>query len=197
MATDSPKFSLSTLSTREIVIIVGTLFAAICYGFYMFEYSVQAKKMTRLDRQLQEKQASIEIFQKALIDSSHIDKAKVEIDKIKGEIIVLQETLERGKSRLAGQDMEILNEIQSEADFYGVFLKSMKTSERNIARVGLRLREVSLILEMECDYDALKNFVGSLKDLPAIITIQSLETTRVEKILPKIESRLHLNVIVL
>jgi hypothetical protein len=52
-------------------------------------------------------------------------------------------------------------------------------------------------MEIESDYDSLKNFIASLKNFPAVITIQSLETTRDEKILPKLESRLHIKVIVL
>ena len=60
-----------------------------------------------------------------------------------------------------GQDAEILNELQNEADFFGVFLKSMRTKERFIKRSGMRLKEVSLIMEMESDYDALKNFIAS------------------------------------
>ena len=52
-------------------------------------------------------------------------------------------------------------------------------------------------MEMESDYDALKNFIASLGNSPAVIDIESLETKRVEKILPKVESRLHLKVMVL
>ena len=73
----------------------------------------------------------------------------------------------------------------------------MQTSEKFVNRSGLRLKEVSLIMEMESDYDALKNFIASLGKSTAVIDIESLETKRVEKILPKIESRLHLKVMVL
>ncbi|MZH03696.1 MAG: hypothetical protein F3745_09975 [Nitrospinae bacterium] len=59
------------------------------------------------------------------------------------------------------------------------------------------MKEVSLVMEVESDYDSLKKFVTSSKNFPAVITIQSLETLRNEKILPKLESRLHIKVVVL
>ncbi len=95
------------------------------------------------------------------------------------------------------QGLEILDGLQSKADFYGVFLKSIKTTEKNLSQAGLHLKEVSLLMDVESDYDALKKFIGALKNLPAIITIESLEATRKEKILPKLESRLHIKAIVL
>jgi Tfp pilus assembly protein PilO len=197
MATETAKFDISKLSIREIVIMIGTLLSAIGYGFYQFEYSVQTKKLTKLERQLQEVQASVGALQNVTAHSAGIDQTNIQITKIKGEIDAIQSDIEKAKSRLTGQDTEIFNSLQSEADFYGVFLKSIKSSERNLSRAGLRLKEVSLIIEVESDYDALKSFIASLKDLPAVITIQSLETTRDEKLLPKLESRLHIKVIVL
>ncbi|MEK9627562.1 MAG: hypothetical protein VW455_00925 [Nitrospinota bacterium] len=73
----------------------------------------------------------------------------------------------------------------------------MRTSEKYVNRRGLRLKEVSLIMEMESDFDALKKFIASLAESNAVIDIESIETKRVEKILPKVESRLHLKVMVL
>ncbi len=197
MAVETPKFDLSKLTTREIVIMLTTILSAIGYGFYQFEYTVQIKKLSKLEQQSKEVQVSIEAFQKILIDPSRVNQTLAQITKIKDEIDELQTSIEKTKIRLTGQDMEILNGLQNEADFYGVFLKSMKTSERNLSRAGLRLKEVSLVMEVESDYDALKNFIASIKKIPAVITIQSLETTRNEKILPKLESRLHIKVIVL
>jgi Tfp pilus assembly protein PilO len=197
MATETAKFDISKLSIREIIIMIGTLLSAIGYGFYQFEYSVQTKKLTKLEIQLRELQTSIGALQIVLTHSASIDQTKIQIKTIKGEIDTIQSDIEKSKSRLKGQDTEILNSLQSEADFYGVFLKSIKSSETNLSRAGLRLKEVSLIIEVESDYDALKSFIASLKDLPAVITIQSLETTRDEKLLPKLESRLHIKVIVL
>ncbi len=180
-----------------MVIMVATLLFAVGYGFYEFEYKVQVKKIKKYNEQSRQVQASIGALQKILVDPARTKQTKIQIKKVKDEITELQTTIEKAKTRLTGQDMEFLNDLQNEADFYGVFLKSMKTSERNLSRAGLRLKEVSLVMEIESDYDALKNFVASLKNFPAVITIQSLETTRDEKILPKLESRLHIKVIVL
>ena len=52
-------------------------------------------------------------------------------------------------------------------------------------------------MEMESDYDSLKSFIALLGTFPAVLDIESLETTRNEKIIPKVESRLHLKVMVL
>ncbi|MBT3922837.1 MAG: hypothetical protein HOF21_09710 [Nitrospina sp.] len=197
MAANTPKFDLSKISIREIIIVVGTFLFAVGYGFYEFEYIPQMKKFADLEKQSKEVQASIGAFQKILINPSKIKKTTAQIKKIKNEIEEMQAAIEKTKSRLKGQGIEILSNLQGEADFYGVFLKSMKTSEKNLSRAGLRLKEVSLVMEIESDYNALKSFVASLKDFPAVITVESLETTRNEKILPKLESRLHIKVIVL
>jgi|FLOH01.1.fsa_nt_gi Tfp pilus assembly protein PilO len=197
MATKPEKSDLKNLSIRELVIIVGTLLSAVGYGFYQFEYTVQTKKIKKLNEQSTETQASIGALQQVLISPARTQKTKAEIEKTQEEIVELQTAIEKTKARLTGQDLEILNELQNQADFYGVFLKSIKTSENNLSRAGLRLKEVSLVMEVESDYNALKKFLVSLKNLPAVITIQSLETTRNEKILPKLESRLHIKVIVL
>lgn len=197
MATKPAKSDLKNLSIREIAIIVGTLVSAIGYGFVEFEYKVQTKKIEKLEKQSKEIQATTGAFQKALITPARTKKTKAEIILLKDEIIELQSTIERIKARLTGQDLEILDELQSEADIYGVFLKSIKTNERSISQAGLNLKEVSLVMEVEGDFDALKKFVTSFKNFPAVITIQSLETIRDEKILPKLGSRLHIKVIVL
>lgn len=194
---EAAKFDLTKLSIREIVIIAVTLLSATGYGFYTFEYSVQTKKIARIKKENREVQTAISAFQKILINPAQIKRTEVQIKTITNEIKEMQATIEKTKERLAGKDLNILNDLQSEADFYGVFLKTMKTSEKKFSRAGLRLKEVSLIMEIESDYNSLKSFVGSLKNFPAVITIQSLETNRNEKILPKLDSRLHIKVIVL
>lgn len=197
MTSKTAKFDIKSLSIRELVIIIGTLLSAVGYGFYQFEYTVQTKKIKALGKKSTETKAAIGAFQKVMVSSARIQKTKTEIITVEDEIIELQTSIEKTKTRLTGQDLEILNELQSEADFYGVFLKSIKITEKNLSRAGLLLKEVSLLMDVESDYDALKNFIGSLKNLPAVITIESLETTRNEAILPKLESRLHIKVIVL
>jgi hypothetical protein len=121
----------------------------------------------------------------------------VQIVLIKEDISKLEQEIDKAKGRLKGQDAEILNELQNEADFFGVFLKPMQTKESFISRSGMRLKEVSPVMEMESDYNALKSFIASLDTFPAVLNIESLETKRNEKNLPKVESRLHLKVMVL
>lgn len=197
MATKSSVPDLKNLTLREIAILAVILLSGVGYGYYQFEYTVQIKKIQQLEKQSVEVQASIGALQKTLISPARTKKTKAEIIAVTEELTELQTSIEKTKARLTGQDLEILNALQDEADFYGVFLKSIKTSERNLSRAGLNLKEVSLVMEVESDFDSLKKFVTSLKDFPAVITVQSLETNRDEKILPKLDSRLHIKVIVL
>ena len=60
-------------------------------------------------------------------------KTKAEIVLVKGDISKLEQEIEKAKDRLNGQDIVIINDLQSEADFYGVFLKSMRTSEKTLS----------------------------------------------------------------
>ena len=101
-------------------------------------------------------------FQSILIDPGK-GKNRAQIVLIKEDISKLEQEIDKAKGRLKGQDAEILNELQNEADFFGVFLKSMRNRERFIKRSGMRLKEVSLVMEMESDYDALKSFIASLE----------------------------------
>jgi hypothetical protein len=78
-----------------------------------------------------------------------------------------------------------------------VILKSIRSSEKLVKRGSLKLKEVSLFMDMEADFDALKNFIDFLGTISAVLEIESLVTKRNEKILPKAESRLHLKVMVL
>ena len=71
----------------------------------------------------------------------------------------------------------------------------MRTKESFLSRSGMRLKEVSL--EMESDYNGLKSFIASLDTFPAVLNIESLETEKNKKILPKVESRLHSKFMVL
>ena len=73
----------------------------------------------------------------------------------------------------------------------------MRSSEKLVKRGSLKLKEVSLFMDMEADFDSLKNFIDSLGTFLAVLDIESLETKRNEKILPKVESSLHLKVMVL
>jgi Tfp pilus assembly protein PilO len=191
------KSDLKNLSLREFMIIGLTLVFGLGYGYYEFEYTTQNNKLDKVMNEMAEVQAALSAFQNILIDPGKVKKTKAQIVLIKEDISKLEQEIEQAKGRLKGQDMEILNELQNEADFFGVFLKSMRTKERFISRSGMRLKEVSLIMEMESDYDALKNFIASLGTFPAVLDIESLETKRNEKILPKVESRLHLKVMVL
>ncbi len=195
MALETP--DLKNLSMRELMIIGFTLVFGVGYGYYEFEYVSQNDKLKKLKTEIVQVQASLGAFQQIMKNPANVKQTQAQVKKISEEISKLEEEIEKAKGRLKGQDGEILNELQNEADFFGVFLKSMRTSERFVSRSGLRLKEVSLIMEMESDYDALKNFIASLGNSPAVIDIESLETKRVEKILPKVESRLHLKVMVL
>ena len=191
------KSDLKNLSMRELIIIGFTLIFGVGYGYYEFEYVSKSNEIEKIKSEMSQVQTSLGAFQKLMKSPENIKKTQEKIVKIKKEISLLEKEIEQAKGRLKGQDGEIIDELQNEADFYGVFLKSMRTSERFVKRSGLRLKEVSLIMEMESDYDALKKFIGSLGNSPAVIDIESLETKRVEKILPKVESRLHLKVMVL
>ena len=119
------------------------------------------------------------------------------IKRIEGELSDLKGDIEKVKSRLKGQELEILDQLQNEAEYNGVILKSMRSSEKLVKRGSLKLKEVSLFMDMEAEFDALRNFIDFLSTIPAVIEIESLETKRNEKILPKVESKLHLKVIVL
>jgi septal ring factor EnvC (AmiA/AmiB activator) len=196
MALDT-SFDLKKISMRELVIMGVTLFSAIGYGYYEFEYSVQQKKITKITQEIKEVRTSLGTLQKLLVNPKKVEKTKADIERIEGELSDLKGDIEKVKSRLKGQELEILDKLQNEAEYNGVILKSMRSSEKLVKRGSLKLKEVSLFMDMEAEFDGLKNFIDSLGTISAVIEIESLETKRNEKILPKVESKLHLKVIVL
>ncbi len=182
---------------REMMIIGATVIFGVSYGYYEFEYVSQNKKLKNLKAETVQVQATLGAFQQMMKSPGNIKKTKAQIVRVEEDISKLKKEIDEAKARLKGQDGEIIDDLQNEADFYGVFLRSLRTSEKIVKRGGMKLKEVSLIMEMESEYGALKNFIGSLGNSSAVIDIESLETKRVEKILPKVESRLHLKVMVL
>jgi septal ring factor EnvC (AmiA/AmiB activator) len=195
MAVD--KSDLKNMSMRELVVIGVTLCSAIGFGYYEFEYSAQQKKLTQITSEIKEVRASLGVLQKLLVNPKKVEKTKADIKRIEGELSDLKGDIEKVKSRLKGQELEILDQLQNEAEYNGVILKSMRSSEKLVKRGSLKLKEVSLFMDMEADFDALKNFIDSLGTFSAVLDIESLETKRNEKNLPKVESRLHLKVMVL
>jgi septal ring factor EnvC (AmiA/AmiB activator) len=195
MAVD--KSDLKNMSMRELVIIGVTLCSAIGFGYYEFEYSAQQKKLTQITSEINEVRASLGVLQKLLVNPKKVEKTKADIKRIEGELSDLKGDIEKVKSRLKGQELEIQDQLQNEAEYNGVILKSMRSSEKLVKRGSLKLKEVSLFMDMEADFDALKNFIDSLGTFSAVLDIESLETKRNEKNLPKVESRLHLKVMVL
>ena len=196
MALDT-SFDLKKISIRELVIMGITLCSAIGYGYYEFEYTVQQKKITKITNEITEVRASLGTLQKLLVNPKKMEKTKADIKKIEGELSDLKKDIKKVKSRLKGQELEILDQLQNEAEYNGVLLTSMRSSEKLVKRGSLKLKEVSLFMDMEAEFDALRNFIDFLSTIPAVIEIESLETKRNEKILPKVESKLHLKVIVL
>lgn len=132
-----------------------------------------------------------------MVNPKKTEKTKANIERIEGELSDLKGDIEKVKSRLKGQELEILDQLQNEAEYNGVILKSIRSSEKLVKRGSLKLKEVSLFMDMEADFDALKNFIDFLGTISAVLEIESLVTKRNEKILPKAESRLHLKVMVL
>jgi cob(I)alamin adenosyltransferase len=196
MALDT-SFDLKKISKRELVIMGATLCFAIGFGYYEFEYTVQQKKLTNITNEITEVRGSLGTLEKLLVNPKKVEETKADIKRIKGELFDLKEDIEKVKSRLRGQELEILDQLQNEAEYNGVILKSMRSSRKLVKRGSLKLKEVSLFMDMEADFEALKKFIDYLGTISAVLEIESLVTTRNEKILPKVESKLHLKVIVL
>jgi peptidoglycan hydrolase CwlO-like protein len=114
------KSDIKNLSIREFVIIGSTLLFAIGFGYYEFEYSVQQKKLTQITSEIKEVRTSLGTLQKLLVNPKKVEKTKADIKRIEGELSELKGDIKKVKSRLKGQELEILDQLQNEAEYNGV-----------------------------------------------------------------------------
>ncbi|MEE9258359.1 MAG: hypothetical protein V3U37_02350 [Nitrospinaceae bacterium] len=189
------KLDLKNLSVRDKMIMVFTLTAALGYGYFEFEYKPVQAKIKNIKVELADAKTIGNSFRQAVMNAGSLEKTLREIEGLEEKIKGMKNEIDGIKSKMEGKHVEILFELQRRAEHHGVVIKTLRTAEKTLARGNMRFLELSLILEMQSDYQSLKNFIASLQRFSAILWIQSLSTKRNAAILPEIEIQLHLKVI--
>lgn len=197
MALEMEKFDLKKISTREKMIVAFTLISALGYGYYQFEYVVQGKKMKDAMTRLSQVDASAAALEQALAKLKAVGDTEKQIARKNESISRLREEIEAVKAKMKGSATEVVQEIQSKAEALNIVISTMRTRERNFQRGKLKMKEISLILELHCGYTAMKKFLEFLDAYPALLSIESFQMIRNEEILPKIENRLHIKIFAL
>ncbi|PIQ98206.1 MAG: hypothetical protein COV67_00150 [Nitrospinae bacterium CG11_big_fil_rev_8_21_14_0_20_56_8] len=196
MAMKIEKFNFKNMSLRDKLFMGVTFLCAVGYCYYQFEYKVQAKKLSELDLRILEISGPLAELQGTAIRLANA-KPEERIAQLNAEIGILHEEIAKIKSRLEGKSLEVINDLQNEAEKNGLVIKSIRTKEKSVRRGNLNIREMSVIMTIHSDYEALRVYLMTLETFPAVLWIRSLETTRNVEILPKIETRLYLKLFVI
>ncbi len=185
------------LQKRELVLLVITLLVIVGMGYYLLEYEVQEEKIKTAQMELDELEKSISIYQQAVSTPAEIQKAKLQIGITEKRIEDLKSTIKEIKSRMKGQDIEILRRLKQEADVHGAILRSFQTVEKEETQGTMNFKRVTVDLTIHSDYQALIHFLNGLNSIPAIVNLTKMRTERVDEILPNIETEMRLNLYVL
>ena len=98
---------------------------------------------------------------------------------------------------MESKTVNILQQLKSNTKSKGAKLLSLKNSEKLVTNGNLTYKEITVLMKIRSDYNTVADIVKKFNDIPALISLKSLETERIDEILPLVETQLQLEVIVL
>ncbi|QPJ65171.1 MAG: hypothetical protein G3M78_07125 [Candidatus Nitrohelix vancouverensis] len=196
MAVKVEKVDLKNISKRDQLFLLITVVSAIGYLFYEFDFKILEQKHKQVKTQMVKVVEPLGAIQLSMQQMA-VSNPEKRIEKLKEDVDALDKEIAEMRALLEGKALGIMNALQTEASYNGIIIKNIRTREKQIKRGSLELKEFSLILVMNSDYESVKYFMDSLTRMPAVIGIKSFEILRNEDILPLIETRLFLKMYVL
>jgi len=196
MAPKIEKFEIDNVSKRDRIFLAFTISLVLFYGFYEFEYKKVKLQEKKLASQISKINAPLELIQKSLQDTN-VKNLTYKIKILEERISQLRKDIKGRKKALKGKSLEVLNGLQASATKHGVMVKNIRIKEKEFKRGKVDIKELSLILVLNSDYNSLKRYMASLKEFPVVLGVKSLETRRDEDIMPLVETRLFLKLFLL
>ncbi len=191
------EFDLKTLPMRTKILLVTTVLMAVGFGYYLLEYEGSLKKAARVQSRLMEVGETLAAYQTAVSSPEKIISAKKGVTVSKKEIERLTKKINATKSKMQEKYLDILRKLKREAELHGTVLRSFQSYEKDKVSGTLEYKEIQVNMTIHGDYNSLIRFIESLESIPAIISLKHVETSRVEEILPQVESRLRMELYVL
>ncbi|NIQ00905.1 MAG: type 4a pilus biogenesis protein PilO, partial [Nitrospinaceae bacterium] len=116
----------------------------------------------------------------------HSQKIGEKIEQRDQEIAALQSDINTIKARMAEKVVDIVRELRRQAEHQGAKMLSLNTRERAVASQDISYKEVTLFLTFESNYQAIKNFVMELYQIPAILAVRDMQMKRTRENYPAI-----------
>jgi Tfp pilus assembly protein PilO len=188
---------LKNLKPREIGIMAFTALMLVGFLWYKFEFQPYEAKKKTAEKRLKEVEGLVAVFQQ--VSANPLLKKDIEgqIEQTGKEIEALREDIAKVKTLMAGKSLDILQQLKSHANNKGAKLLSLKNSEKVVAKGNLTYKEITILIKIRSDYDTVAEIVKRFADIPALLSLKSLETERIDAILPLVETQMQLELIVL
>ena len=188
---------LKNLKPREIGILIFTALMLVGFVWYKFELQPCQEKKKVAEKRLKEVDGMIAVFQMAAISPLQKKDIETQIERTAKEIDALRENIANVKTLMESKTVNILQQLKSNTKSKGAKLLSLKNSEKLVTNGNLTYKEITVLMKIRSDYNAVADIVKKFNDIPALISLKSLETERIDEILPLVETQLQLEVIVL
>ena len=188
---------LKNLKPREIYILIFTATMLVGFIWYKFEFQPYQEKRKTAEKRLKEVDGMLAVFQQATVNPLQKKDIESQIEKTGKEISALREDIVRINELMAGKAVNVLQQLKKGANHKGAKLLSLKNSEKIVTSGSLVYKEITIQVKIRSEYDAVADIVKKFEDIPALLTLKSLETERVDDVLPLVETHIQLELIVL
>lgn len=187
---------LKNLKPREVVTLSITVLALIGFVWYTFDYKKQTAKKTSVEKRLREVEGTVASFLQAVPTPEQVNSTNEEMIRVSKEITDLNAEISNIKAKMSGKSVNILQQLKKDVGGKGTILRSFKTSEKSITQGSVTYKAITIQMKVHSEYSTVANLVKRLENIPAVLSLKSLQTERVDEILPLVETTLQIELFV-
>ena len=173
------------LAKREKMLIGTAIFAVVISCFYMFVYEPKEKEALRLQEEIRTAQLEIERIVRGI---PGLRKLQEEVTREQKRISLAK----RGASGLQ-QMQQLLRQLARDVyrlDVDVIFLELAEESESPHEK--LLYEKLTMVMDIQCPYRHLGLYLGGLRDLPGLVSVDGFQIVRDKKTFPKLQVKLTL-----
>ncbi|MFQ5481547.1 MAG: hypothetical protein ACE5ER_02215 [Nitrospinaceae bacterium] len=184
------------LSARDQAILLLMFWMGVGGLYYKFEYMVQMERLKSIKNQVADVEINVKSHRLAA-GQFQPERMELEIKSKTSENIGLQEEIALLKSRMSGNAVDVLRILRRSARRSQVQLQSVQAEETPVVKGDFQYKEISLSLELTSTFWGVADFLQSLENVPAILSIEDLTVSRSRESLPRLETVLRIRLFVI
>lgn len=184
------------LTTREVLLLIMTTLVVIGVGYYKLEYEPLAAKRENIVKHTEQVAESLHGFELALARSSP-EQLVVQVQQVNDQISALREEIRVTKASMTENVEDIVRALSKQAKYHRAEMLSFNSRETEVEMNGVRYKQVMLALSIKSDYQGVGRFVQSLKEVPAVLSIQKLKIDRTRDTHPLVKTEMIIQLFVL